>query len=65
METNRTRRGVLALIAFVALLLGALLLPPLPKAPARASRIHGVNHIASVSLALPSAKTLPAGTPKE
>jgi hypothetical protein len=65
METNRTLWGVLTLTAFIALLLAALLLPPLPKGPTRVSRIHGVNHIASASLPLSSAKPLPTGMTKE
>ncbi len=48
------------LFAFIALLLAALLLPPLPKAKARPSRIQAVNHVASVSLTLPGTNAPPA-----
>ena len=50
------------LVVIIVLLLAALLLPPLPKAKARASRIQGVNHLASVSIAMPSTNALPIAT---
>jgi hypothetical protein len=62
MEKNKTHWGVLALIAFIALLLAALLLPPLPKAKARASRIQAVNTIASPFITMPSTNALPTAT---
>ena len=36
-------------IAFIALLLAACLLPPLPRSKARGSRITGVNNLSSFS----------------
>jgi len=65
MENNKTHWEVLALVVFVALLLTALLLPPLPKAKARASHIQAVNHIASVSMTMPSTNALPTATTKK
>ena len=62
MKNKNTRWGVLALIAFIALLLAALLLPPPTRAKARASRIQAVNHVASVSLTIPSTNALPTVT---
>jgi hypothetical protein len=61
MENNKTHWRVLALIAFVALLVALLLLPPLPEAKRRASRIHqAVNTIASPFISMPSTNALPA-----
>ena len=62
MGNNKTHRAVLVLVVFIALFLAALLLPPLPKAKARASRIQAVNLIPSVSFTLPATNTPPAGT---
>jgi hypothetical protein len=64
MEYNKTHRRVLALIAFIALLLAALLLTPLPKAKkVRASRIHqGVNTIANPFITVPGTNALPTAT---
>ncbi len=62
MGNNKTHWGVLVLIAFIALFVAALLLPPPPKAKARASRIQAVNHIASVSITMPSTNALPTVT---
>ena len=53
MNIKKLYWGVLTLIAFIVLLLAAFLLPPIPKANARASRIQAVNHVASVSVATP------------
>ncbi len=50
------------LVAFLALLLAACLLPPLPRPKTRGSRIQTVNNVASVSLTLPGTNGLPAGT---
>jgi hypothetical protein len=46
------RRWVL-LVAIIAPLLAALVLRPLPKPKARASRISAVNNVARVSLTIP------------
>lgn len=62
MRINKKHWGVLVLIAFIALFLAALLLPPLPRTKARASRIQAVNRIASVTFTLPGTNTLPAVT---
>jgi hypothetical protein len=62
MENNETNWGALALIACFALLLAALLLPPLPKAKARALRIQGVNTIPSAFVTTPSTNAPPTAT---
>ena len=62
MDNKRIHWAVLALIAFMVLLLAGLLLPPLPKAKARPSRIQAVNNIASVSITMPSTNALPTNT---
>ena len=62
MGNNKTHWGVLVLIAFIALFLAALLLPPLPRAKPRASRIQAVNRIASVTFTLPGTNALPTAT---
>ena len=59
-QRRRASRLGLWLFAFIALLLAALLLPPLPKVKARPSRIQAVNHVASVSLTLPGTNAPPA-----
>ena len=62
MENKKIHWGVLALLAFIALLLAAHILPPLPKAKARASRIGAVNRVACVSFTMPSTNALPPAT---
>lgn len=62
MENSKTHWGVLALIAFIALLWVAHILPPVHKAKTRAQRIQTVNHVASVSITMPSTNALPTGT---
>ena len=62
MKNKNTRWGVLALIAFIALLLAALLLPPLPKAKARARRIQAENRIANFSATMPITNAPPSAT---
>jgi len=57
---NKNKRWGLA--AFIALLLLAYLLPPVPKPKARASRIQSVNHVASVSFTLPDTNAVPTAT---
>ena len=64
MKNKKPHWGMLLLIAVVALLLTALLLPPLPKPKFRASRIQTVNHVASVSMTIPIANAQPDGTAK-
>jgi hypothetical protein len=63
-DHSAQRRGAsrlgLWLFAFIALLLAALLLPPLPKVKARPSRNQAVNNVASVSLTLPGTNAPPA-----
>ena len=54
MKNKEPQWGIMALLAVIALLLGAFVLPPLPKPKARASRIQAVNHVASVSWMLPN-----------
>jgi hypothetical protein len=61
---KKPQRGILALLALVSLLLAALVLPPLPKPKARASRIQTVNHVASVSMTIPSTNAPPNETTK-
>lgn len=60
MKNKNRRWGVL--VAFIALLLAAYLLPPLPKPKARALRIQTVNHVASISITTPGTNGLPAAT---
>ena len=60
MENKKTHWGVLALIAFIALL--GVLPPLLPPPKARASRIQAVNHIANLTFTIPSTNALPTGT---
>lgn len=62
---RKVRWGVLVLIGFVVLVFAALLLPPLPKARARASRIHSVNRVANVSIILPGTNAPPAARTNE
>jgi hypothetical protein len=50
------------LVAFIALLLAACLLPPLPRSKARGSRIQSVNQVARVSRTLPGTNGLAAAT---
>ena len=59
MESNKTHWGVLALIAFIALLWVAHVLLPPPKV--RASRIQAVNHIANFTFTIPFTNALPTG----
>ncbi len=64
MKTKKPWWGILALLTLVVLLLAALVLPPLmPNPKAWASRIQAVNHIASISLTLPSTN-VPNGNTK-
>jgi asparagine N-glycosylation enzyme membrane subunit Stt3 len=63
MKNKKLQWGIVALLTVVALLLAAVVLPPLPKPKARASRISAVNHVASVSMTLPSTNTLPTPAP--
>ena len=60
MKNKNTRWGVLALIAFIALLLAALLLPPLHKAKARAPRIQAENRIPNFAATMPITNAQPA-----
>jgi hypothetical protein len=53
MKNKKTQWGILMLLAVIALLLAALVLPPLRKPKARASRIQTLNHVASVSMTIP------------
>jgi hypothetical protein len=62
MENKNTRWGVLALIAFITLLLAALLLPPLPKAKARAMRIRAENRVVNFSAMMPITNAPPTAT---
>ena len=50
------------LLVFIALLLSALLLPPLPRTKARAQRIHTVNQVDRIYFTLPNTNALPAAT---
>jgi len=50
MKSKKPHCTILALVAFIALLLAAYVLPPLPKPKARASRITTVNNISSFSM---------------
>src|SRR5436190_24191240 len=53
MNNNNGHLGVLALIAFIALILAAYVLPPVSKPKtSRISRITAVNHISSVSMSM-------------
>jgi len=65
-ENKKTHSGVLALIAFIALLFAALLLLPPLKAEAKtkASRIQSVNTIASPFITMPSTNALPTAITK-
>ena len=63
MKNKKTRWGVLALVAFIALLLAAYVLPPLSKPKARASRITRVNNISSFSMT--STNALAAAAPSK
>jgi hypothetical protein len=65
MKNKKQQWGVLALVTFITLLLVAYVLPPLPKPKARASRISAVNHVASVSVTLPSTNTVSAPPTKK
>jgi hypothetical protein len=62
MGNSKKPWGVVALIVFIALFVAALLLPPLPRAKARASRIQTVNRIANVTFTLPGTNALPTAT---
>jgi hypothetical protein len=62
MKNRKPQWGILALLAVVALLLATFVLPPLPKAKARASRIQTVNHVASVSWTIPGTNAPPTAT---
>ena len=62
MGSSKKHWGVLVLIVFIALFLAALLLPPLPRAKARASRVQTVNRIPSVTFTLPGTNALPTPT---
>jgi hypothetical protein len=64
MKKKKLKRRIQALLAFIALVLAALVLPPLPKPRARASRIQTVNHVGSVSMTTPSTNALPDTTTK-
>ena len=44
MKTKRTRRGVLAVVVFVALVSAGYLLPPLFRERVRSQRIQAVNN---------------------
>ena len=60
MKTKRTHWGVLALITFIAMLLGAYILPPLPTERVRPRRIQqAVNNIAPVFGVQPSTNPAP------
>jgi hypothetical protein len=61
MEDKKLHRGVRVLaLVFIALLLATFILPPLPKPKARASRISTVNHLASVSMMIPTTNAQPS-----
>ena len=60
MKDKKMHWGVVALVTSIVLFLGAYVLPPLPKAKARASRISTVNHVARVAVTIPSTNALPA-----
>jgi asparagine N-glycosylation enzyme membrane subunit Stt3 len=63
MKNKKPQWVILALLTVVALVLAAVVLPPLAKPKARASRISAVNHVASVSMTLPRTNRLAAPTP--
>jgi hypothetical protein len=66
MKTERTHWGVLALIAFIALLLGAsILLPPIRTVRVRAQRVQAVNNIAPVFVMQQSTSPAPAAPTKK
>jgi hypothetical protein len=48
------------LVVVIALLLVGLLLPPVPRTKARASRIQTVNHVETITFTLSNTNTLPA-----
>jgi len=64
MKNKKPQWGILALLALIALLLAAIVLPPLPRPKARASRITGVNNISSFAMTIPSTNTPPTATQK-
>lgn len=55
MKNKKIQWGALALLTLIGLL---FVLPPLPKSKARPQRIQTVNHVASVSITLPSTNAL-------
>lgn len=62
MNNKKPQWGIVALLALIALLLAAFVLPPLPKPKARASRITGVNNIWSVTMTIPNTNAPPSAT---
>lgn len=60
MKDKKMQKGVLLIIAIVVLLLlMTVVLPPLARPKARASRITSVNRVATISISLPATNALP------
>lgn len=64
MNNKIISRWLLGLVAVLALLLAASLLPPAPKTKPRASRNSSVNRVATVSLTLPATNAPPSRAAK-
>jgi len=58
MKNKKMQWGIVAPVTFIALVLAALVLPPLSKPKARALRISAVNHVANVSMAISNTNSM-------